>query len=478
MTNLYVSPFSTRYTSTEMKELLSDNWKYSMWRKLWHRIALVQMELGVKVITEPQIQQMAEHFYDIDYAKAAELEKEFRHDVIAHAKTFGIACPLASPIIHLGLTSCDITDNTELIQARLALKKILEKLAKVISRLSKFAEQYKDMPTLGFTHWQPAQPTTVGKRACMWLQDLVVHLLAIEELVNNLKFRGIKGATGTQGAMVEVFGGNTDKVKLLEKAVARASGFGDKIWPISGQTYPRLVDTQVLQVLACLAASIHKISQDIRMLQCFKEVEEPFEKSQKGSSAMAYKRNPMRDERGCSIARHVMALPMEALMTQALQGFERTLDDSAGRRIYISEAFLATDAILILCQNVFEGFVVYPKMIERHLKTELPFMATEEIIVAMVEAGANRTEVYERLSHMSQEAGRQVKMEGKDNPLLQMVEADTFFGPVKSRLGSLLEPRRFIGEAPKQVEEFVQNEVRPALERYPAASEGEAKLAV
>ncbi len=478
MTNLYVSPFSTRYTSLEMKKLFSEDWKFSTWRKVWLEVARGQKNLWVRRVTDAQVAEMEAHLTDIDYALAAKFEKESRHDVVAHAKTFGQAAPLASPIIHLGLTSCDVTDNAELIQIREGLTMLLAKLAKVISRLSKFAEQYKDMPTLGFTHWQPAQPTTVGKRACMWLQDLVVHLLAIEELRDNLKFRGIKGADGTQAAMVEVFSGDRTKVWQLEQAVAETFGFGRKIWPITGQTYPRLVDTQVLQALACLAASIHKVGQDIRMLQCFKEIEEPFEKGQKGSSAMAYKRNPMRNERACSIARHIMALPIEALMTQALQGFERTLDDSAGRRIYISEAFLATDAILILCQNVFEGFVVYPKMIERHLKTELPFMAVEEIIVAMVEAGANRTEVYERLSHLSQEAGLQVKMEGKDNPLLQMVEADTFFEPVKNQLNSLLEPKRFIGEAPKQVTYFIQSNVLPLLARYPDADEGVATLAV
>ncbi len=478
MTDLYVSPFSARYTSLEMKRLFSDDWKFSTWRKIWTEVARGQKNLWVRRVTDAQVAEMEAHLYDINYALASEFEKEFRHDVVAHAKTFGRAAPLASPIIHLGLTSCDVTDNTELIQVREGLTILLAKLAKVISRLAKFAEQYKDMPTLGFTHWQPAQPTTVGKRACMWLQDLVVHLLVIEELMNNLKFRGIKGASGTQEAMVKVFDGDTTKVWQLEHALAEGFGFGRKIWPITGQTYPRLVDTQVLQALACLAASIHKIGQDIRMLQCFKEVEEPFEKEQKGSSAMAYKRNPMRDERGCSIARHVMTLPMEALMTQALQGFERTLDDSAGRRIYISEAFLATDAILIICQNVFEGFVVYPKMIERHLKAELPFMAVEEIIIAMVEAGANRTEVYERLSHLSQKAGHQVKVEGEDNPLLQMVGDDTFFEPVKSRLGSLLEPPRFIGEAPKQVAYFLKSNVLPLLTRYPDATEGFAELKV
>ncbi|MDO8482970.1 MAG: adenylosuccinate lyase [bacterium] len=478
MTDLYVSPFSTRYTSTEMKRLFSDDWKFSTWRKVWLEIARGQKNLGVKRITAAQIEEMSAHLSDIDYALAAKFEKEGRHDVVAHSQTFGEACPLAAPIIHLGLTSCDVTDNAELIQVREGLKMLLAKLAKGISRLAAFAKKHKDTPTLGFTHLQPAQPITIGKRACMWLQDLFVHLLEIEDVLENLKFRGIKGATGTQAAMVQVFEGKVENVSLLEKAVAETFGFGNKIWPITGQTYPRLVDTKVMQTLASLAASVHKICLDIRQLQHLKEIEEPFERNQKGSSAMAYKRNPARTERGCAIARHIMTLPAEALMTQALQGFERTLDDSAGRRIYIAESYLATDAILIISQNVFEGMVVYPQMIERHLQAELPFMATEEIITAMVEAGADRREVYERLRVLSQEAGYRVKGLGENNPFIQMVRNEELFAPVKDRLDSLLDPRRFIGQSSEQVSAFLESEVLPILSRYPDAEEGVAELKV
>jgi len=476
-TDQYVSPFSTRYTSVEMKELFSDDWKFSTWRKIWLEVARGQKRLGVSMISDEQILEMSSHLLDIDYSLAAKLEKEYRHDVIAHMHTFGKVCPLAAPIMHLGLTSCCVTDNTELIQMRDGLRMLIKKLAKCLHRLLLFADNYSGLPTLGFTHIQSAQPVTVGKRACMWLQDLTVHLLALEEITSGLKFRGLKGATGTQASMLEVFDGNKKAVSDLELYLARIFGFADRIWPITGQTYPRLVDTQILQALACLAASIHKIFLDLRVLQHLKEIEEPFEKNQKGSSAMAYKRNPMRGERACAIARHVAVLPTEALMTQALQIFERTLDDSAGRRIYIPEAFLATDALLIICQNVFEGLVVHPRVIEKHLAEELPFMATEEIIVAMVEAGHNRQEVHEKLVIMAQEAGFRVKDLGTSNQLMEMIGKDSFFAPIHSQLKDLLDAHRFIGRSKEQTESFL-NEVASILRMYPEATEGKSELKV
>ena len=472
----YVSPFSTRYSSKEMKRLFSDDWKFGMWRRFWLQVATVQRRLGVSEITEQALVEMAEHLDDIDYDLAAKLEKKFRHDVMAHAHTFGAICKAAAPIIHHGQTSCDPTDNTELIQMKEGLRLLTAKLAKVIYRLALFAKQFEALPTLGFTHIQAAQPVTVGKRAAMWLQDLAEYLAILEELIHGMKIRGIKGVTGTQDAMLDIFKGDRQKIFELERGVAERFGFS-KVWRITGQTYPRMVDTMVLQALAGLAASIHKICLDIRVLQHLKELEEPFEKSQVASSGMPYKRNPMRAERACGIARHIMVIPMEALMTQAFQFFERTLDDSAGRRVYIPEAFLATDAILIICQNVFEGLVVYPKMIRRHLQEELPFLTAERILNAMVKCGASRQEAHEEFRVLSQEAGRRVKEEGLPNELVLMLKKTEYFRPIWGELDALLDPALFIGVAPEQTEDFLA-EVRRMLARYPDAAKGTSELKV
>ncbi len=477
---LYTSVLSGRYPSLPMRQLFSDDNKFGGWRRMWHAIAEGQHQFGVEQITAKALEAMANHLDDIDYEFAARLERELKHDVVAHVHTFGAVCPEAAGFIHLGCTSCDVTDNAELVQMRDGLCLLQTALARLVNRMAHVALLYRSLPVVGFTHWQSAQPVTFGHRVAMWLQDLFHHLKVLERLEHELMFRGIKGATGTQDAMLKVLGGDRKKLRGLERQVAQTFGFrATKVWPITGQTYSRMADSEILQAFALLAASIHKMCLDLRFLQHLKEVDEPFDPLQTGSSAMAFKRNPMRSERVCSLARHVLALATEALMTQMNQGLERTLDDSAGRRIYIPEAFLATDAILIICQNIFEGLVVYPKMMERHLDEELPFLITEEIIVAMVEADANRQEVHEKMRVLAQEAGRLVKKEGRDNELLSMLKADPYFALVHRSLDSLMDPTRFLGTAVEQVEEFVGEEVLSHLAaNYPGVEEGKSDLTV
>lgn len=461
----YVSPLSTRYVSKEMNFNFGNNKKFSTWRRLWTWLAQAEMELGVESISKEQVQQMSENLDNIDYTMAAEEERVRRHDVMAHVHTFGAAAPLAAPIIHLGATSCFVGDNADCIIIRDGLDIILPKLATCIDRLGKFAVEYRALPTLGFTHLQPAQMTTVGKRACLWLQDFVADLNNLERVRDELKFRGVKGTTGTQGSFLELFEGDDEKVKELDKKVTAMAGF-KSYYTITGQTYPRKQDAHVINALAEFAASAHKMATDLRLLASMKELEEPFGKSQIGSSAMPYKRNPMRSERCCGLARHLMGLPAAALQTVAVQWMERTLDDSAVRRLYLPEALLTADAIAILLQNITEGLVVYPKVIERHIRQELPFMATENILMAIVKAGGNRQDAHEKLRVLSQEAAAKVKNEGNENDLLTRIRADSFFAPIHAELDLLLEPSSFIGRARAQVDDFIAGEVDPVLTRY------------
>ncbi|XP_035695349.1 adenylosuccinate lyase-like [Branchiostoma floridae] len=460
----YRSPLTSRYASEEMAYVFSDMKKFTTWRKLWLWLAKAQKTLGLD-ITDEQIQEMESNLTNIDFDQAAIEEKRRRHDVMAHVHTFAICCPEAAPIIHLGATSCYVGDNTDLIVMRDAFDIIMPKLARCIQRLSLFAEQYRSQPCLGFTHYQPAQLTTVGKRACLWLQDLCMDLRNMDRGRNELRFRGVKGTTGTQASFLELFEGNHDKVELLDRMVMELAGF-KKTYLVTGQTYSRKVDYEVLQVLSGLGASVHKICTDIRLLANMKEVEEPFEKDQIGSSAMPYKRNPMRSERCCSLARHLMCLCMDPLQTAAVQWFERTLDDSANRRICLPEAFLTADILLSTLQNICEGLVVYPKVIERHIKQELPFMATENIIMAMVKAGANRQECHEQIRVLSHQAGAVVKQEGGDNDLIQRIRSTPYFSPVHNQLDHLLDPKTFVGRAPEQVDKFLEEEVKPLLKPF------------
>ncbi len=449
----YVSPLSGRYASNEMKKIWSDNNKFRHWRQLWILLAQAQQKLGLPIRDE-QIREMQDNVNNIDYEMAQQLEKECRHDVVAHIHTFGHVAPQAQGIIHLGATSCYVTDNTDLIQMQQGLALLCQRLARCISRVRHFASRHAHMPTLGYTHLQAAQPTTVGKRAALWLQDLLMDLEALEAQRDGLKFLGVKGATGTQDSFLKLFEGSHTKVEQLDEMVTSAAGFSRR-FVISGQTYTRKQDTRVIMALSDFGATAHKIGNDIRILQSKKEIEEPFEKGQVGSSAMAYKRNPMRSERVCSLGRELMGESTNALMTHALQWFERTLDDSAGRRRFLAESFLLADAIAIILQNVFEGLVVYPAVIRQHLQEEMPFMATEEIIMAMVAAGGDRQECHEKIRVHAQEAGNRVKQQGLGNDLLQRIAADAYFAPIHDQLDQLVDPARFIGRAPEQVKDFL-----------------------
>ena len=463
-TNIYSNPLAERYSSKEMLENFSPDKKFSTWRKLWVALAEAEKELGLN-ITDEQIEEMKANIYNIDYELAAKKEAEFRHDVMAHVHTFGTQAPKAMPIIHLGATSAYVGDNTDLIQIKDGLDIIKTKLVNVISEMSKFAMANKDLPTLGFTHFQAAQLTTVGKRATLWLQSLLLDLEELEFRENTLRFRGVKGTTGTQASFQELFNGDFEKVKELDRRITEKMGFG-KRFLVTGQTYDRKVDSEVMNLLANIAQSAHKFTNDLRLLQHLKEIEEPFEKSQIGSSAMAYKRNPMRSERISSLAKFVIALQQSTAMTASTQWFERTLDDSANKRLSLPQAFLAVDAILIIWKNVLDGLVVYPKMIEKRIMAELPFMSTEYIIMECVKNGGDRQELHERIRVHSMEAGKNVKVKGKDNDLIDRIINDKYFNLDKDRLLEILDPKNFIGFATEQTEEFVNIEVKPILEKY------------
>ena len=462
--NTYQNPLTMRYAGEAMKNNWSPQKKHSTWRRLWLALAESEQELGLD-ITEDQLQEMRSHLDDIDFAAAAKIEAELRHDVMSHVHLFGELCPNAKPIIHLGATSCFVTDNSELVQLRNAIRLIAAKLAHVIEGFAEFAERHKTLPTLGFTHYQPAQLTTVGKRFSLYIQDFIFDLLRLESEMETLSFRSVKGTTGTQASFLELFDGDAEKVRRLERMVADKMEF-ERIIPVSGQTYTRKVDFYVLSVLSGIAQSAYKFAGDLRLLANLKEMEEPFGSKQIGSSAMAYKRNPMRSERVCSLARFAMSLPANAANTHATQWFERTLDDSANRRIVIPEAFLAVDAILSLLSNIINGIIVWPKMIESRIMSELPFMATENILMAAVKAGGDRQELHEAIRTHSMEASRQVKEFGRPNDLLKRIKLDPLFAKVSDDLDSIMNPADFIGLAPEQVDAFLKSEVKPVLERY------------
>ena len=464
----YQSPLSSRYASDEMQRLFSAQYKFSTWRRLWLLLAESEKELGLN-ITDEQLDEMRAHLDDIDFEAAARHEKRLRHDVMAHVHTFGEACPKAMPIIHLGATSCFVGDNTDILIMREALTLVRDRLVAVLRVLAGFAAEYKDLPTLGFTHFQPAQPTTVGKRATLWMNDLLLDLEELEFVFGSLLPRGVKGTTGTQASFLELFDGDYQKVKALDRLVAQKMGFERPV-PVSGQTYSRKTDSRVVNLLAQIAQSAHKFSNDIRLLAHLKEIEEPFEKTQIGSSAMAYKRNPMRSERIASLARYLIVDAQNPAVTAATQWFERTLDDSANKRIAVAEAFLACDAILSLYFNVASGLVVYPKVIEKHLRAELPFMATENIMMDAVKRGGDRQELHERIRLHSMEAGRVVKMEGGDNDLLDRIAADPAFGVSREELEKHMNPRDFVGCAPMQTEDFLRGQVQPVLDKYQSAA--------
>ena len=459
--SVYENPLITRYASREMSENFSDEKRFKLWRKLWIALAESEMELGLN-IKKSQIDEMKKYADDINFDVAAKYEREVRHDVMAHVHAFGDQAKSAMPIIHLGATSCFVDCNSELIIMYDALKIIKNKLVNVMDKLRAFALKYKELPMLGFTHLQPAQLTTVGKRATLWLQDLEMDYNDLENLFSQFRLRGVKGTTGTQASFMELFDGDESKVKELEKRVVAKMGF-DKVYGVTGQTYPRKFDYNVLCVLSQIAQSAYKFSNDIRILQNMKEIEEPFEKSQIGSSAMAYKRNPMRSERMGSLARYVISLPMNSAITAGTQWFERTLDDSANRRIVNAQAFLALDGILNIYMNVSENLVVYDKVIAKHIAAELPFMATENIMMECVKAGGNRQELHERIRVLSMEAGRNVKERGGDNNLIDLIKNDDMFAAVKDRLDEILDAKKFIGRAPSQVVEFISNEIDPIL---------------
>ncbi|MDY3920051.1 MAG: adenylosuccinate lyase [Candidatus Limivivens sp.] len=461
-TDKYVSPLSERYASKEMQYIFSPDMKFRTWRKLWIALAETEKELGLN-ITDEQIEELKAHADDINYDVAKEREKVVRHDVMSHVYAYGVQCPKAKGIIHLGATSCYVGDNTDIIVMNEALKLVKKKLINVLAELAKFADQYKNQPTLAFTHFQPAQPTTVGKRATLWMQELMLDLEDLDHVISTLKLLGSKGTTGTQASFLELFDGDQETIDKIDPMIAEKMGFKE-CYPVSGQTYSRKVDTRVLNVLAGIAASAHKFSNDIRLLQHLKEVEEPFEKTQIGSSAMAYKRNPMRSERIASLSRYVMVDALNPAITSATQWFERTLDDSANKRLSVPEAFLAIDGILDLYLNVVDGLVVYPKVIEKHMMAELPFMATENIMMDAVKAGGDRQELHERIRTLSMEAGRNVKVEGKDNNLLELIAADPAFNMSLEDLKKSMDPSKYVGRAPQQVEAFLKNVVNPVLE--------------
>lgn len=451
--NIYESPLNSRYAGKEMKYIFSPDKKFTTWRKLWVALAESEKELGLD-ITDKQIEQMKAHIDDINYDVAEQREKEVRHDVMSHVYAYGVQCPEAKPIIHLGATSCYVGDNTDIIIMHEALEVVRKKLINVINVLCDFAEKYKDMPTLGFTHFQPAQLTTVGKRATLWIQDLVMDLECIDEQLKKKKLLGSKGTTGTQASFLELFSGNHQKVKELDGLIAEKMGYPG-VFAVSGQTYSRKLDSQMMFILSGIAQSSHKFSNDIRLLQNLKEIEEPFEKSQIGSSAMAYKRNPMRSERMASLARYVLADTMNPLMTASEQWFERTLDDSANKRISIPEGFLAVDAILNIYLNVADGMVVYDKVIENHIMKELPFMATENILMDAVLSGGDRQELHEKIRVHSMEAAKQVKVFGLENDLMDRIAADPAFCLDREKLSGTLDPKKYVGRAPEQTAEYV-----------------------
>ena len=468
-TDGYSSPLSERYASKEMQHIFSQDMKFSTWRKLWIALAETEMELGLKnekgepEITQDQIDEMKAHIYDINYDVAKEREKQVRHDVMSHVYAFGKQCPKAKGIIHLGATSCYVGDNTDIIIMKEALLLVRKKLVNVIAELAKFADQYKELPTLAFTHFQPAQPTTVGKRATLWTQEFLMDLEDLDYVLDSLKLLGSKGTTGTQASFLELFDGDQETIDKIDPMIAAKMGFKE-CYPVSGQTYSRKVDTRVANVLAGIAASAHKMSNDIRLLQHLKEVEEPFEKNQIGSSAMAYKRNPMRSERIASLSRYVMVDALNPAITSATQWFERTLDDSANKRLSIPEGFLAIDGILDLCLNVVDGLVVYDKVIRKHMMAELPFMATDNIMMDAVKKGGDRQELHEKIRQLSMEAGKNVKQEGKENNLLELIAADPSFNLTLEELEANMEPAKYVGRAPYQVNVFLRDVVNPILD--------------
>ena len=462
--SIYNNPLTTRYASKEMQKAFSDEKRFKLWRKLWVALAESEMELGLNVSQE-QVDELKAYAEEIDYELAAKFEREVRHDVMAHVKAYGAYAKKAMSIIHLGATSCFVDCNAEAIMIADALDIILKKLVNVMDKLKKFALEYKDMPTLGFTHLQPAQLTTVGKRATLWLQDLEMDYQNLMHAKENIRLRGVKGTTGTQASFMELFGGDEEKVKELERRVVAKMGY-EKVYGVTGQTYPRKLDYNVLCVLSQIAQSAYKFSNDIRILQNMKEIEEPFGKNQIGSSAMAYKRNPMRSERIGALARYAISLPMNSALTASTQWFERTLDDSANRRIVNAQAFLTVDAILNVYMDVAENLVVYEKVIAKHIRAELPFMATENIMMGCVKAGGNRQELHERIRVLSMEAGKNVKVEGGENNLIDLIKQDETFKPVWDQLDEILDAKNFIGRAPSQTVEFIQNEIDPILEKH------------
>ena len=476
MKDVYESPLNSRYASKEMKYLFSPDYKFKSWRRLWIALAESEKELGLN-ITDEQIAELKAHADDINYDVAEAREKEVRHDVMSHVYAYGVQCPKAAGILHLGATSCYVGDNTDVITMTEGLKLLRKKRVNLIAKLSSFADKYKSMPCLAFTHFQPAQPTTVGKRASLWAQDVLMDLTALEFQLSQMKLLGSKGTTGTQASFVDLFDGDDEKIKALDKKIAEKMGFSS-CFSVSGQTYSRKLDSQVLFVLSGIAQSASKFSNDLRLLQHMKEIEEPFEKKQIGSSAMAYKRNPMRSERITSLSRYVMADVINPSITAGTQWLERSLDDSANKRISIAEGFLATDAILELYINIVSGLVVYPKMIEKHLNDELPFMATENILMEAVKKGGNRQELHERLRQHAIAAGKQVKEEGLPNDMVDRVAADPAFGLTKEEIVAGLVPENFVGRAPQQVEEFIANVLQPIFDANPDAVEQHASLSV
>ena len=467
-TDRYTSPFCERFASKELQYIFSPDKKFKTWRKLWIALAETEYELGLSengkpVISQEQINELKAHAEDINYDVAKEREKMVRHDVMSHVYAYGVQCPKAAGIIHLGATSCYVGDNTDVIVMTEAMKLVRKKLLNVINELSKFAMEYKDLPTLAFTHFQPAQPTTVGKRATLWLQELMLDLSDLDYMIGQQKLLGCKGTTGTQASFLELFNGDHEKVRQIDKKIAEKMGF-EACYPVSGQTYSRKVDSRVLNVLSGIAQSAHKFSNDIRLLQHLKEIEEPFEKNQIGSSAMAYKRNPMRSERIASLSNYVMADALNPAFTAATQWFERTLDDSANKRVSVPEAFLAIDGILDLYLNVVDGLVVYDKVIYQRFMKEIPFMATENIMMDAVKRGGNRQELHELIREYSMQAGATVKKEGKENNLVDLIAADPAFGMTKEEIEAILEPKNFVGRAPEQTEEFITEVVKPVLD--------------
>ncbi|MBO5412511.1 MAG: adenylosuccinate lyase [Clostridia bacterium] len=461
---IYNNPLTTRYASKEMQHAFSDEKRFKLWRKLWVALAEAEMELGLNVSQE-QVDELKAYADDIDYELAAQFEREVRHDVMAHVKAYGAYAKKAMPIIHLGATSCFVDCNSEAIMLDDALDILMKKLVNVMDKLKNFALRYRSVPTLGFTHLQPAQLTTVGKRATLWLQDLEMDYYSLLNVKNSLRLRGVKGTTGTQASFLELFNGDENKVKELEKRVVEKLGYS-KVYGVTGQTYPRKLDYNVLCVLSQIAQSAYKFSNDIRILQNMKEIEEPFEKKQIGSSAMAYKRNPMRSERIGALARYMLSLPINSAITASTQWFERTLDDSANRRIVNAQAFLTVDAILNIYMNVAENLVVYEKVIAKHVRAELPFMATENIMMECVKDGGNRQELHERIRVLSMEAGKNVKVEGKENNLIELIKQDEMFQSVWNRLDDVLDAKNYVGRAPSQTVEFIENEIQPILDEY------------